>query len=53
MVTGRDRIKTLPWNHLLLHVPVAAKARGGARADEVVIGELDFRQRELHQMAPM
>ena len=53
LVTGTDRIKTLPWNHMLLHVPVASEARGGASADEVIIGELDYRQRELHQIAPM
>jgi len=53
LVTGADRIKTLPWNHTLLHVPVASEDRDGARANEVIIGELRYDLEDLRDITPL
>ena len=50
---NEQRIKTLPWNHTLLHVPVPSEERGGARANEVIVGEMSFSGNELISLAPM
>lgn len=52
-VAGPDRVKSLPWNHLLLHVPVPSEDKSGARAEEVIIGEMSFAHGELSHIAPM
>jgi dipeptidyl aminopeptidase/acylaminoacyl peptidase len=50
---GRTRGRTLDWNHTLLHVPVASEDRQGARADEVIVGELNGQGRELESITPL
>ena len=52
-VTDGSRLRILPWNHQLLHVPVLSDARDGARANEVIIGELGFHGGELRRITPM
>ncbi|MFO1253328.1 MAG: hypothetical protein U1E77_19860 [Inhella sp.] len=51
-VTTGERVNTLPWNHQLLLVPAAAEDAAGARADEVVVGELDFDGKDLRIVTP-
>lgn len=48
---GRSR--TLHWNHVLLRVPMAGEDRRGARADEIIVGEMAGRGRELESITPM
>lgn len=45
--------RTLHFNHLLLHVPMAGEDKRGARADEVIVGELVGRGGELESIMPM
>ena len=52
-VTDGSRVRTLPWNHVLLHVPVPSEERDGARANEVIVGELNFSGNELRHITPM
>jgi len=52
-ITSGDQPKSLAWNHALLHVPAVSEARVGARADEVVVGELHFGDKELVDITPM
>lgn len=53
LVTGPERVTTLPWNHDLLHVPAPAEDGSGARSDEVIIGKLSFAGGELLHITPM
>ena len=53
LVTNGDPIRTLRWNHVLLHVPVPGEQAEGARADEVVVGQMAFRRNDLVQMDPL
>jgi dipeptidyl aminopeptidase/acylaminoacyl peptidase len=51
-VTDGSRTRTLPWNHKLLHVPTPSESRDGARADEVIVGEMKFFGNELRSITP-
>lgn len=46
-------IRTLPWNHVLLHVPASQAAAGGADADEVIVGQMEFDRNELVDLRPI
>ena len=51
---GPVRARTLARNHRLLHVPVASDDRRGARADEVIVGELrGSRGNDLESVTPL
>ncbi|MBN8505910.1 MAG: S9 family peptidase [Burkholderiales bacterium] len=52
-VTGTDRIKSLPWNHMLLHVPAPSEDQSGSAGEEVIVGEMSFVGNELNHLAPM
>lgn len=52
IVTSGDPIRTLPWNHELLHVPVPSEERGGAHAHEVIVGEMSFTRDDLSSITP-
>jgi len=51
-VTTGERVNTLPWNHQLLLVPAAGEDAAGVRADEVVVGELDYDGKDLRSVTP-
>ncbi len=53
MVTGGGRIRTLPWNHRLLHVPAPSQSREGARASEVIVGRMHFTGNDLQRLTPL
>lgn len=53
MVRSGDRGRSLAWNHVLLHVPVPSEDREGAKADEIIVGELHFRGKDLQSVEPM
>lgn len=52
-VTNGERPTSLPWHHVLLHVPTASEDRAGARADEVIVGELSFGDKEVIDITPL
>jgi len=45
--------RTLHWNHILLQVPQAAQDARGARADEVIVGELKGTAKDLESITPL
>lgn len=49
---GGGAVRSLPWNHRLLHVPVATGDAAGARAGEIIVGELRIRHAELFEVLP-
>ena len=51
--SGESRSRTLHWNHRLLHVPVAGEEKHGARADEVIVGEMSGSGNELLSIEPL
>ncbi|WP_395700236.1 alpha/beta hydrolase family protein [Aquabacterium sp.] len=51
-ITNGDVGKALTWNHVLLHVPLPSEDSQGARADEVIVGELQARLGELSNVEP-
>lgn len=51
-VTSGERVRTLPWYHRLLHVPAPSEQAQGARADEVIVGQLVLRGNDLLRVQP-
>jgi len=51
--SGDSRSRTLNWNHRLLHVPVAGEDKRGARADEIIVGEMLGIGGELESITPL
>ncbi|MBH9554325.1 alpha/beta hydrolase family protein [Inhella gelatinilytica] len=51
--SAESRIRTLHWNHKLLHVPVPSEDPRGARADEVIVGEMSGSGNELLSVEPL
>lgn len=51
-VTNGERRDGLPRSHALLHVPQAAEDPAGVRADEVIVGEWVWRQKDLQTIVP-
>ncbi len=52
-ISNGERARALTWNHQLLHVPLPSEARDGARADEVIVGQLYFDGWELSHVEPI
>lgn len=52
-INNGQLVRTLPWNHGLLHVPVPSEQVQGARADEVIVGQLYFRDNDIARVQPM
>lgn len=46
------RPRTLPWNHLLLHVPATEEAPDAAAPQDIIVGELVFSGAELSHIHP-
>lgn len=53
VIGSGERSRSLPRNHVLLHVPQASEERGGARADEVIVGELAPEPQDLRGVTPL
>lgn len=52
-VTNGARVRSLPWNHELLHVPPPAAVGEGVSADEVIVGRLVFGTDDLQDIVPL
>lgn len=52
-LSNGERVRTLPWNHMLLHVPAPSEERGAGRADEVIVGEMHFSGNDLISITPL
>lgn len=48
-----ERATTLHWNHALLHVPLPGEQVQGARADEVIVGELSLGSQDVVRVHPL
>lgn len=53
ITSGGRPVRTLTWNHSLLHVPAPAEDRAGAPVDEVLVGERRFDGNGLHSVTPL
>lgn len=51
-ITEGGRIRTLDWNHVLLHVPVSGENPGDPPPQEIIVGELVGRLGELERVTP-
>jgi dipeptidyl aminopeptidase/acylaminoacyl peptidase len=52
ILSNGEPIRTLTWNHKLLHVPAPSEERSGANADEVIVGEMNFTHDDLISITP-